>query len=169
MTAKRLLWRPVKGEKDMDKLDEADRKRLAACLDTDGCLAAVRTANGSCYPVFEFGGNTELPLKLAKKYGGTIHKNKRAGKYKNEPGRIMWNYKWKIAEQNLLKEFLDQVNPYVLSKNEQVDTALEMLNVLKQKPDGWKEKANKLKAKMGQLNKNSYRIGEVDFDEYFKA
>jgi hypothetical protein len=58
---------------------------------------------------------------------------------------------------------LFQIRPYVRLKVEQVDWALQMLELLLNKPEGWKEETNVLASKISEQNKLSYNP-ELDLD-----
>lgn len=155
------MFQKIRGKKSFEDLDEKDKAKLAMALDSDGTLApAFDNRRNYSHPVFEFAGSSRLPALLAEKYGKatTIRKTK------TETG---WVYKWQISQQNELEVFLQQIRPYIILKKRQIGTALEMLEVLENKPKGWKDRLNKLAKKLSKQNKE-YKNPDIDLAEEFK-
>ena len=157
--SRRECFRPIKGVKPRDEMTEADKARLAMALDADGCISTSKSKDGSyAYPIFTFKSATDLALKLAKEYyEGDINLKKD----KRNPNSR--SYAWRISKQKVLNEMLSDIMPYVLLKTKQVDWALQMLELLLNKLEGWKEQTKTLVSKISEQNKWSYNP-KLDLD-----
>lgn len=138
------ITRPYEGKKPDPRFwTTAERKEVAAHLDSDGCLSIGFDKRSETYHVvFDFTGASKLPLLLAESYSrGTAFLNENSGKFT-----------WRIGRQKELTAMLKAIKPHVRLKAEHVDVALKALKILKKKPRGWKAKLAGLKEEMGRLN-----------------
>lgn len=155
---------------DIRALSEEDKTRIATALDTDGTISH-KGSGTRCYPVFELKGNTMLPIWLYKRFRGGIFGPYRSKKRKTigTIGECGWTYVWGVKREDELENFLTAIRDYVWLKQPQVDIAIEMLRIKRQKEGDYGARLDELAEEMTcitERQKNPYlpdiRTGELD-------
>lgn len=137
---KRIRQLKKMGEK-FEEATECERMQLAMLVDTDGSINPTEHQR----PHIKVSGRSELPVMMWKKWGGYIAKS-----YVKGGKRI--EYEWEINERKRVKAFLLMIEPHLMIKQPQARIALEMINLLENKPEGYKQELKLLSKELSRLN-----------------
>jgi len=129
------------GRKKFENATREERIQLATLIDTDG---SINPSQG-IYPHISFTGRSMLPLVLWDKWGGY------SNKYRQKEGKKI-GYEWEINEREIVEQFLLAIEPYLIIKRPQANVGLKMINLLKNKPENYKEELKSLGEELSRLN-----------------
>ena len=124
-----------------EKATECERVKLAMLIDTDGSI----NPTGHQRPHIKVSGRSKLPVVMWKKWGGYIGKS-----YLKSGKRI--EYEWEINERERVRTFLRAIEPYLIIKKPQAQIALKMIELLENKPEGYKHKLRSFAEELSRLN-----------------
>lgn len=100
-------------------MDTAKIAYAAGLLDGEGCIGVHHNKYGSLYiNLGIYNTNEEVIVWLQSNFGGIIHQRRRL----SQNSKTL--YEWYLGQQVLIGSFLELVEPYVIIKRLQVETAL---------------------------------------------
>jgi len=144
--------------KHIEEITEEEAKLLALLIDTEGSISpALDNKKRYAYPHIGVHMRSVIPLVYAKKWGGYIGKGR-----DRDTGRLA--YYWETSKQELVRSILLKIKPYLMLKKRQAELALEMLDLLNCKPEGWQEKTLELRNKIRELNDT--QAPDVDLKDF---
>lgn len=135
------------GKRNLEDMTEQEAKVLAMLIDTDGSIyATTRGRKRNITPGVRVGMSGLIPILMFKLWGGALFKgfNQRTKNYM---------YTWRVGRgRKDLRSFLIKIKPHLMQKQKQAELALEMLDILDEKPEGDKEQLEELRKEMKRLN-----------------
>ena len=139
---KRIKRLVAAGKRKVEELSEKDCFELALLIDTEGSIDTCHQNR----PHIKVGMSSTLPVKIYTNWDrGTIYKEKKRGK------KLF--YDWNVDKQSQIREILEKIKPHLQIKQQQAKLALQMLNILDNKKEGYKEKLKQIAVEIHRLNR----------------
>ena len=145
------------GKRNLEDMTEEEARALAMLIDTDGCIYAVtRGRKGGITAGARVGMSGRIPILMVELWGGTIYK-----RYNLQTKN--WAFIWRIGDRERTRVFLKKIKPYLLQKQKQAELALEILDLLDDKPEEYMKQVWELKMEISRLN--HARMVNVDINK----
>ena len=130
------------GTREIEDMTDMEAAYLAGIIDGEGSIHSEREPRIEV--VVEMA--SLLPVKMSKKWGGTI------STYHPPDGKKRM-YRWTLGRRELIRPFLEKIKPYLQVKGEEIDIAIQLLDILDAKSNGWKEEAKRLVEEIRRLKR----------------
>lgn len=133
-------------------MDETEAKLLAMLIDTEGCISAGESGSSRNFrPTIGVSMRSEIPVIYARKWGGYLYKRLTPCHIVDKK-EVKLEYRWLLGPQRKLRFFLQKIKPYLINKQKQAEIALEMLDVIQLRKEGYRERLKQLKTELCELN-----------------
>ena len=146
-------------------LEDTDYAYFAGLIDADGTISIKCTPRDYCVPIIGMRTASKLALLIGQKYGGALNRGKQNATLEARDGyKRSDTYLWGEPKQTEQRKILTHILPYLQLKTDRAKLALQMLDVLAARAEGWKEQTRELAAKIRKLNRKGQPLPDTDLE-----